>query len=360
MSAPASSEIDPRREPPRERSGLRRFIGVDLGGGRGKTTAVARLEQTEEPGGWRLVLADAKARYGQRGTGAREEEPTSGDVLFRDEVLADYLLRWTDAQTVVAIDAPLVLPPCLRCPLACPGVSACVVEDVVWMREWAPRLRTRGRTDPGKPSVTPYTQRAVELLLGGAGLPMREAMGQGTGPLAARAAHLRRRLSPALRLHENLIEVSPMATAVQLFGAARASRAHHGDQAAVWEERKRMLGALADDLAFDYVWPELVVRNAHVFAAVLCAFTGYLWSTGRVVEPGGLGGVDGREDGGDDGGDLGEGVHHGGPAVAELTREGAATVAAAARALGVMWIGAGWVVVPRRTGPAATAPNPRP
>ncbi|MFO0636116.1 MAG: hypothetical protein U0168_25045 [Nannocystaceae bacterium] len=35
----------------------------------------------------------------------------------------------------------------------------------------------------------------------------REALGQGTGPLAARAAFLRRRLSPRLRLHENLIEV---------------------------------------------------------------------------------------------------------------------------------------------------------
>jgi predicted nuclease with RNAse H fold len=284
------------------RAGLRRFIGVDLGGGRGKTTAVARLEQTHggeersagaerglplehQPQRWRLVLADAKVRYGQRGTGALADEPEGTDALFRDEVLADYLLRWTDEATVVAIDAPLVLPPCLRCDLPCPGTQECVVDDVVWMRRWAPRLRSRGKSDPGKPAVTPYTQRAVEVLLGGAGVEVREAMGQGTGPLAARAAHLRRRLSPHLRLHENLIEVSPAATAVALFGAARARKAHHGDQVSVWNERKRILGALADDLEFDYVWPELVVRNGHVFAAVLCAFTGYLWSQGRVVEP---------------------------------------------------------------------------
>lgn len=335
MSGPGPAAVDPRAVSG-SRAGLRRFIGVDLGGGRGKTTAVARLEQTEKPGGWRLVLADAKARYGQRGTGALADEPTGGDVLFRDEVLADYLLRWTDATTVVAIDAPLVLPPCLRCPLACPGVSACVVDEVVWMREWAPRLRARGRTDPGKPAVTPYTQRGVELLFGGAGLPMRESMGQGTGPLAARAAYLRRRLSPQLRLHENLIEVSPAITLVQLFGAARAQRAHHGDQASVWDERKRILGALADDLAFDYVWPELVVRNAHVFAAVVCAFTGYLWASGRVIEPEHVGL-----------GEQGGGV--------DAPEGSAAVLTEAAAAFGSQWLAGGWVVVPRRAAPGTRA-----
>lgn len=322
--------MDPPSPGTRGRAGLRRFIGVDLGGGRGKTTAVARLEQTSrddpEADGqrWRLVLADAKVRYGQRGTGSLADEPEGTDTLFRDDVLADYLLRWTDDATVVAIDAPLVLPPCLRCALPCPGTQACVVDEVVWMRRWAPLLRVRGKSDPGKPAVTPYTQRAVEVLLGGVGVEVREAMGQGTGPLAARAAHLRRRLSPHLRLHENLIEVSPAATAVALFGAARARKAHHGDQSSVWNERKRILGALADDLAFDYVWPELVVRNGHVFAAVLCAFTGYLWSQGRVVEPDAVGG--------------------GGLAIAPGSES---VVADAAASFADLWMAGGWVVVPK-------------
>lgn len=320
-----SDETTAAGTPARARGGFGRFIGVDLGGGRGKTTAIARLEHTEHPSGWRLVLADAKARYGQRGTGSLADEPSGSDALFRDDVLADYLLRWIDDETVVAIDAPLAMPPCLRCTLACPGVARCVVDEVVWMRDWAPSLRVRGRSDPGKPIVTPYTQRATELLLAGAGLPTREAMGQGTGPLAARAAHLRRRLSPHLRLHDNLIEVAPAATLVQLFGASRARRAHHGDQAAVWDERKRMLAALADDLAFDYVWPELVVRNQHVFAAVVCAFTGYLWANSRVVEPV----FDGEPSGLVPPADLRDGVQ----------RAGAA--------LGDAWIAGGWINVPR-------------
>ncbi len=146
------------------RAGLRRFIGVDLGGGRGKTTAVARLEHTEHDGIWRLVLADAKLRYGQRGTG-RDDEPSGGDTLFRDDVLVDYLERWTDAHTLVAIDAPLTLPACIRCTLPCPGVERCEVPVVQWMRAWAPRLRARGRSDPGKPAVTPAPTKRAEATI---------------------------------------------------------------------------------------------------------------------------------------------------------------------------------------------------
>ena len=42
-----------------------RFIGVHLGGGRGKTTAVARLERDGD--GVRLV--EARLRHGHRGSG---------------------------------------------------------------------------------------------------------------------------------------------------------------------------------------------------------------------------------------------------------------------------------------------------
>ena len=46
------------------------------------------------------------------------------------------------------------------------------------MRRWAPRLVDRGRSDPQKPAVTPYTQRATELVLVGAGYQPRETLGQ--------------------------------------------------------------------------------------------------------------------------------------------------------------------------------------
>jgi len=255
-----------------------RFVGVALGGGRGKTTAVARLERIDAEGEPPKVrLAEARLRHGHRGSGEEGGE-SGGDPLFRDEVLVAYLQRWVSDDTAVAIDAPLTLPPCIRCPLACPGVQACTVPVVAWMRRHAPALHAARRSDPGKPAVTPYTQRAVDVLLTHVGLSPRESLGQGMGPLAARAAYLRRALSPLLRLHENLIEVHPPATVTQLFGAEVERRHRRSDSEQAWELRKRILTALDSCLAFDFVWPEVVVRSPHVFDAVIAALTVFLWA----------------------------------------------------------------------------------
>jgi hypothetical protein len=308
------------------RAGFARFIGIDLGGGRGKNTAVARLEHD----GARLKLAEAKVRHGHRGGGGAGAD--EGDAWFRDDVLADYLERWVDERTVVAISAPLTLPPCVRCTLPCPTVARCSVPVVAWMREWAPRVAaaaptggSRGRGDPGKPRITPYTQRATEILLQAAGLSRTEALGQGNGPLAARAAYLRRLMSPRLRLHENLVEVHPQVTVARLFGAAIERRARQGARGEVWEARKRILAGLADGVAFDYVWPELVVRNTHVFDAVVSAFTALLWARGAWRGPSEL--------------DF---------AVREP--EHAQALRSAAEALGELWLEDGWIQLPPRAG----------
>jgi len=313
---------DERAESPRgARAGFARFIGVDLGGGRGKNTAVARLELGTGPTGRpRLAVAEAKVRHGQRGTGASGDEP-GGDALFRDEVLVAYLRRWTDERTVVAMDAPLTLPPCIRCQLPCPTVARCTVPVVAWMRRWAPRLQSRGRSDPGKPAVTPYTQRAAEIVQQAVGIRPRETLGQGTGPVAARAAYLRRVLSPQLRLHENLIEVNPRATISQVFGAGVAQRSRHGDDDRVWAMRKRVLSGLTEGIAFDYVWPELVVRNAHVFHAVICAFTAFLWARRGLAGPRDL---------------------EGASPVATTPED----LAHAIESLGSLWLEDGWVFIP--------------
>ena len=293
---------------------FRRFLGIDLGGGRGKNTAVARLELTRGDGGrHRLGVSEAKVRYGHRGTGGAAEP--GGDALFRDEVLVEYIDRWLDETTLVAINAPLTLPPCIRCRLPCPGVPACDVPVVQWMRDWAPRLLGRGRSDPGKPAVTPYTQRATEVLWAASGLRPRETLGQGTGPLAARAAYLRRTLSPRLRLHENLLEVHPRATLAQLFGELDERKARHGEATRVWAARKRLLASLEEGFAFDYVWPEVVVRNTHVFYAVVCAYTGFLWSRRAWA---------GAADLAEDDAPLGD----------------------AAQALGELWLEDGWIFCP--------------
>lgn len=314
----ASPGTTPRRAGPPSNRGprpFRRFIGVDLGGGRGKNTAIARLEVSGADGPPALVVAEAAVRRGHRGSGSQ-----GADALFRDDVLIEYLRRWTDDHTVVAINAPLTLPACARCQLPCPTVARCTVPAVAWMRTWAPILLPRGKSDPSKPVITPYTQRATEVLWTAMGARPRETLGQGTGPLAARAAYLRRVLSPILRLNENLLEVYPRATLTQLFGAQIERRTRHGETEAVWEARKEVLAGLRDGIDYAYVWPEVVVRNTHVFGAVLCAYTSFGWSRGGWCGPSALASLP-----------------------ADPTRP---PIARAAKALGGAWLDDGWIHCP--------------
>lgn len=261
----------------------RRFIGISLGGGRGKNTAVARLEPEPDESGVSdsgahndgrraLFVAEARTRQFERGGGTIEG--THPGSPFRDRELIEWLERWVDNETIVAIDAPLTLPVCVRCQLDCPGMEVCEVPVVAWMRRHAGALHTsRGRSDPGKPRFTPYTQRATELLLERMTLQPREALGQGMGPLAARASYLTRALRSRLRLHENLIEVHPRASLTRRFGAERERATRIGDLEQIVEARIRVLRDLATGLRFERVWPELVVRKVQVFHAVVAAFS---------------------------------------------------------------------------------------
>src|SRR5262249_12554392 len=102
-----------------------RFVGVDLGGGRGKTTAIAELRSG--PSGAEVV------EVATRGSGA----PTS-ELPWTDATLMSRLGE-PDPARVIAIDAPLTVPSCMRCEApVCPGMEACSVPAVAW-------LRTQGR-----------------------------------------------------------------------------------------------------------------------------------------------------------------------------------------------------------------------
>jgi predicted nuclease with RNAse H fold len=263
-----------------------RFLGVDLGGGKGKTTAVARLE-LRPSGPLEVVEVDT----------ARGREP------WYDEILIDYLhMHAKDA--AVAIDAPLTLTACTRCVLpVCPGVGACVDPAVVWMRTVGAQLSvvqvderdqivavgrntTVGRATPAgppprKPVITPYTQRATEVVLHRVhGIMPRETLGQGMGPLTARASHLVKALARSgYKLNQNMIEVYPKATITKLFGAPAARE--YKRRADTWETRAMILERLAGELEFSpksRMAREKCLQSDHCFDAVMCAYTAYLWA----------------------------------------------------------------------------------
>jgi hypothetical protein len=236
-------------------------LGVDLGGGKGKKTAVATV---------RVELECATVV---------DIAPRGGALPFYDAALIETIRRYGDG-TLLCIDAPLTLPPCLRCDVpVCPGQESCVDPAVIAMRHIASGsaagMKVDRDTRRGKPPITPYTQRATEVYLAQhRGIVPRESMGQGTGPLAARAAHLIRALADRFALNENLLEVYPKGT-LNALGFTRPYKKHLKER----ETRAEVLEALSGELRFGPgVWRELCIQSDHLFEAVICAFTGYLWA----------------------------------------------------------------------------------
>ncbi len=265
------------------------FIGIDLGGPRGKTTAVARLETRGAPAPVLVEDVDLRAPGG---------EP------WHDDALIEYL-ESVGQGAVIAFDAPLTAPACIRCQIPrCPGTERCDVPAVVWLRTKGAELRAQAEmadrdriaaipssqsyssaADPAAGQarrLAPYTHRCTEVLHHYTrGLVRREALSRGPGPVSARAIHLRRVLAgKGYDLNVNMLEVSPRSTVQALFGERRA-RGYKRD-ADPWVTRAAILESLADDLVFSQrsrLAKDEVLRNDHCFDALLSGYTAYLWAT---------------------------------------------------------------------------------
>ena len=267
------------------------FVGIDLGGGRGKTTAVARLRPDGDDGVWVNEVA-TRHRGGQP---------------WCDDAIMEYLSQLGDG-VAVAIDAPLTAPACLTCQVpACPGYEACEVPATVWLRTVGEELQARaimGDRDRiaaftdgpgglsesplrqrglagGRARLAPYTHRPTEVHLHYTrDLVPRESLSQGPGPVSARAAHLRRLLGArGFELNHNLIEVSPRGTVQALFGRRRAKS--YKRDADPWNTRARIVEELGATLRFSpssRLSKEEVLRNDHCFDALLCGYTAFLWT----------------------------------------------------------------------------------
>ncbi|MEZ4402532.1 MAG: DUF429 domain-containing protein [Kofleriaceae bacterium] len=262
------------------------FIGVDLGGARGKTTAVTH------------VVA------GERGARVQSVSTRHQGKPWIDQTLLDFVTGLGD-DLVIAINAPLTAPACARCVVpACPGVEACVDPAVVWLRtegralaedttvtaaaQGASRELTVVR-EPARPRprLQPYAHRATEVVLCHArGLLPTTQLGAAVGLVAARATHLRRRLVRAgFALHQNLLEVSPAATIAALFDRRKA-RGYKRD-ADPWQTRAGIIEQLGD-LEFAPVSRmarEDALSNDHCFDSLVAAYTAYLWARDEWTMP---------------------------------------------------------------------------
>lgn len=228
-----------------------RFVGIDVGGPRGKTTAVAELEA--KPDGAHVVFAEAR-HVGQR---------------WVDETLTAFLSTLTPDDTLVAMAAPLTLPACARCTLpTCPGHAQCVDPAVVWLRR-------------NRPQQAPYSGRVTDVVR--AGVPSPASM----SPTAARAQHLLRVLSARGFVRgRHVIEVSPAHT----LAALQPAWHHHRRHADAWAARADALASVND-----LIYPrgsafakDRTLAGTHMFDAIICAYTAYRAVTERWQIPSGF------------------------------------------------------------------------
>lgn len=268
-----------------------RFIGVDLGGGRGKTTVVAELRSGADQ---TVEVIEVATRAGMR--------------RWTDDALVERLSTQVPG-AVIAIDAPLTKTACARCTRSvCPGMEECAEPAVEWLRNHGRQLveavsaetaiegggsssRARSRRDlVPRVRLVPYTHRATDVVV----TYQREllpvsSLGAANSAVASRAAWLRKRLCDAgYELHQNLIEVSPAATITALCGSLLA-RGYKRD-ADPWQTRAAILARFGD-LTFapqSRMAREEVLSNDHCFDAVIAAYTAFRWARDEWENPAGV------------------------------------------------------------------------
>jgi hypothetical protein len=228
------------------------FVGIDLGGGRGKTTALCEITDDGRGHAW---VSKISHRVG--------DEPLHDDSLW-------YLLQdYRPADTVISIAAPLTQPACMRCTRpVCPGIDDCVEPSVQQMQH---------SLNPGVPRGLPYLHRCTELHLVADGRWSASALSGANAAIVGRAAHLRRRLGGnGFVLNQSLIETSPAAIVAALCGPI-AARGYKRD-ADPWKTRAEVLAQFAE-LSFaprSRFAREEVLQNDHRFDAMLCAYAAFL------------------------------------------------------------------------------------
>jgi len=253
-----------------------RYVGVELGGSR--RTAVVALDYFASE--QKVFLSSLQSPP------AAEEGETADDTLIRVVNELEPL--------GIGVDAPLTLPPCVRCPLPCPTIALCEVPAVKWMREEVKNARFAKHKLP-----SPYTQRPVDYLLRGrwqedafVPFPVDESFGSGRAPLAARMQYLQRHL----RTVNGFLEVNPrlalggVATWYNL-GAREVRRARDVEVGA--EVRLELLDAISRPPRFENV-PHLFLYNSDItalaqdisaFDALLCALMVMGDALGLLEEP---------------------------------------------------------------------------
>jgi hypothetical protein len=239
-----------------------RFMGLSLGGGKSSKTHLAVVDYF--PSEKKLFLTHLFRDIG-------EQEGLSGDT-----VLVDLIKENREQLHSIAVDAPLIAPVCVRCKVPCVGVEQCKKPEILWM--WEHHQSQDKHKRPNK-IFTPYTERCVEQYLNTSleqPFQFDHALGSNRAPLWARMVFLSHRLKQS-----PLIEVFPRLNTWRVGRALKLSKntlLNYKNSIGGAQHRQHILDKFVDsEWLFIYSQDaKHMVKDAHMFEAVLSGFTAYL------------------------------------------------------------------------------------
>lgn len=258
-----------------------RFLGLSLGGAKSERTCLTVIDYYRKQD--KAFVVDIYESIGA------EEGKTADQVLIDliDEIAHELSERDESSVKVMAVDAPLTLPPCLTgCDAGCEGYETCKKPDVRWMRHQYRRAQEKKKK---LKHFTPYSQRPVDLYFRykhpeELNLFQDETMGANLAPQAARMSYLKRFLGEM-----ELIEVWPKLALYYLQKSLRLSKRellsyrHIEDGVHV---RERVMEQLTEKSSLFVYERDLkkFVQNIAAFDSLICAWAALQYDLGRVVK----------------------------------------------------------------------------
>jgi hypothetical protein len=239
-----------------------RFMGLALGGGKSNKTHLAVVDYF--PSEKKIFLTHLFRDIGEQ------------DGQSADTVLVELIKENREHLHSIAVDAPLVAPVCIRSKTPCAPVETCKKPEIQWM--WEHHRKQHGKKRPNK-IFTPYTERCVELFLSdGLEIPFQfdHALGSNRAPLWARMVFLSHLLKGI-----PLVEVIPRLNTWRIGRALKISKntlLNYKNSIGGAAHRQAILDKFIDsEWLFIYSQDaKQMVKDAHVFEAVMTGFTAFL------------------------------------------------------------------------------------
>ncbi len=241
---------------------IKRYVGLHLGGSKTDRTSLAVLEYY--PKHKKLFLSRMHHQIGP------DKERSSDAILHQVLTVSEAPID------LLALDAPLSLPVCMRCELKCPGYENCSEVEIKWM--WNSYRKRQKSKKPNK-IFSPYTQRCSELYVAQElekNFYPPEALGSNMAPMLARAHFILRRIT------QKAVEVYPPLSLWRIGQKVGASKSllnfskHSVDGE---ENRFHILKKLVDS-GFVFIYDQdirLLSQNTSAFDALICGLTAYLY-----------------------------------------------------------------------------------